>query len=65
MRLTLSPNLALLHLHPLHARLPRTCCIAQDKKRAVVDAALAGGGEVSAAANRLTMDDLRFLFGGG
>ncbi|WIA19197.1 hypothetical protein OEZ85_003842 [Tetradesmus obliquus] len=36
----------------------------QEKKRAIVDAALAEGADASAAANRLTMDDLFFLFGG-
>jgi hypothetical protein len=37
----------------------------QEKKRAIVEAALAEGADASAAANRLTMDDLFFLFGGG
>jgi hypothetical protein len=36
----------------------------QEKKRAIVEAALAEGADASAAANRLTMDDLFFLFGG-
>ena len=37
----------------------------QDKKRELVSAALAEGKEGGGAANRLTMQDLFYLFGNG
>jgi hypothetical protein len=37
----------------------------QERKRAIVEAALVEGGDATAAANKLTMDDLFFLFGSG
>ena len=35
----------------------------QDQKRSIVEAALSEGGDAAAAAKKLTMDDLCFLFG--
>jgi hypothetical protein len=35
----------------------------QDKKRGIVQAALTEGGDAAAAAKKLTMEDLMFLFG--
>lgn len=37
--------------------------VPQDKKRSIVEAALSEGGDAAAAAKKLTMEDLCFLFG--
>lgn len=58
-RLVLILSHALTHSHTI------TFCITclQDQKRSIVAAALEEGGDATAAAKKLTMDDLFFLFG--